>query len=376
MRVIIFTFYFPKIAETFILNRITRLIDSGIDVRIFALKNPSIIKAKEDISLETIVHPDVVKYRLMDRVTYFPKKPDGEMDFKMIESAVNNLNPNVIHIQWGNLGEELFSGINFTAPTIVSFHSYITPTTWNIKDQGFSKVFEKATLVLPVSDFIKKGLMQMGCNSGKIIVHHMGVDTKLFAPINKIEKQTVEILSVGSFIEKKGFQDALKAVGLLSENNTTVLKYKLIGEGPLKSEFMEVIEKYNLTKSVIFTGKLTQDKVIDEYQNADIYLHPSVTSSQGDDEGIPTAIMEAQSCGLPVVSTLHTGIPELVRDNVTGFLSNEHDCSQIAKNIETLVNNRELRTRMGSKGREVVLKDFNVDKLNKEMIDRYKEIHN
>jgi len=375
MRVIIFTYYFPKIAETFILNRITRLIDSGVDVRIFALKNPSIVKAKEDISLETIFHPDVVKYRLMDLVTYFPKKPNGEMDFMKIKSAVKNFNPDVVHIQWGNLGEELFSGMNFVAPTSVSFHSCITPTTWNIKNSGFSKVFEKATIVLPVSNFIKNGLIGMGCDSNKIIVHHMGVDTELFAPLDGIEKQTVEILSVGSFIEKKGFQDALEAIGLLSENNITV-KYKLIGEGPLKSDYVKIIEKYNLIKNVAFTGKLTQDKVIEEYQKADIYLHPSVTSSQGDDEGIPTAIMEAQSCGLPVVSTLHTGIPELVKDNITGFLSNEHDCSQIAKSIETLVSNKELRKRMGSKGREVVLTCFDVNKLNKEMIDIYKGIHN
>lgn len=371
MKLIIFTYFFPKISETFILNRITRLIDAGVDVRIFALKNPAIVKAYEDNSLETMVHPDVIKYKLMDKVEYFPKKASGEMDYESIVNAVKRFSPDVVHVQWGNLGEDLLSRISFPLPTVVSFHSHLTPRTWKVQQAGFENVFQKASLILPVSNYIKDGLVKMGCNTNKIVVHHMGVDTKLFTPTEKQDREKATILSVGSFIEKKGFQDALTAVGLLSNGMRNNLRYRLVGDGPMRERYMEIVEKCGLSQNVVFFGKLTQDRVIEEYQKADIYIHPSVQSSEGDDEGIPTVIMEAQSCSLPVVSTFHTGIPEIVEDGVSGLLSKEHDCADISSNLTKLIIDSQRRLEMGNAGREIVLKEFNVDLLSKEMIVLY-----
>lgn len=376
MKIIIFTNFFPKISETFTLNRITRLIDAGIDIRIFAIKNPAVVKAHEDNSLETIVHPDVEKYHLMDLVQYFPKNSDGLLDYVLIKSAIDKYNPDIIHIQWGNLGEDLLSNIDFSTPTMVTFHSYITPKTWKVINQGFNNVFSHANIILPVSNYIKDGLIQMGCNPDKIIVHHMGVDTNIFTPKQKPETETITLLSVGSFIEKKGFQDALRAVGMLPKEILKKIRYHIVGDGPMKDDYLKIIKEYQLENVVSFLGKLTQDKVIEQYQISDVYLHPSVMSSDGDDEGIPTVIMEAQSCGIPVVSTTHTGIPEIVKHGESGYLSKERDITDLRDNLTKLIVDPENRVRMGGVGREIVLNNFNADKLNSEMIKIYTNITN
>ncbi len=374
MKIVIFTYFFPKISETFILNRITRLIDNGFDVRIFALKNPSVVKAYEDDSLETIVHPDVIKYKLSEKVEYFPRKPSGELDTSLIDQRINVYNPDLIHIQWGNLGEELLSNLDFLAPVIVSFHSSVTPRTWSISNTGFSSVFKKANTILPVSDYIKNELTSMGCDSRKLITHHMGVDTSLFFPGLTKNNNTVDILSVGSFIEKKGFQDAIRAIGILPKDLRASLKYKLIGEGPMKTEYERLIRKGGIKDIVIFLGKLTQDRVVLEYQNSDIYIHSSMLSSEGDDEGIPTAIIEAQSCSIPIISTRHTGIPEVVQHGVSGYLSAENDINDLSTNLSRLVSNQNLREKMGKSGRKIVVDKFNVDTLTQNMITIYKNI--
>jgi colanic acid/amylovoran biosynthesis glycosyltransferase len=310
----------------------------------------------------------------MDRVEYFPKNSEGVLNYEKIKSAVEELNPDIVHFQWGNLGEDILSKIEFSVPVVVSFHSYITPQTWKVSNKGFDSVFKKADVILPISDYIKRGLISMGCNHSKIIVHHMGVDTNLFPFSLKVAKEKVEILSVGSFIEKKGFQDAFKAIGQLPVDILKKVQYKIIGDGPMKEEYLEIINQLNIKNNVEFLGKLTQDSVAIEFQKADIYLHPSVISSEGDDEGIPTVIMEAQSCGLPIVSTLHTGIPELVDSGVSGLLSTEHDIKTIRDNILKLIMNENLRVKMGSAGRKKVLKEFDADKLNVEMLDIYKKL--
>ncbi len=376
MKIIIFTNFFPKISETFTLNRITRLIDSGIDIKIFAIKNPAIVKACEDNFLETIVHPDVDKYHLMDLVQYFPKNSGGFLNYEIIKDAIDRYNPDIVHIQWGNLGEDLLSNIVFSDPTMVTFHSYIAPRTWKVVDQGFDAVFKKARFILPVSNYIREGLIKMGCDPAKVIVHHMGVDTKKFSPKQKLETEIISLLSVGSFIEKKGFQDALQAVGLLPKEILKNIRYHIVGDGPMKDEYLKMIQQYRLENVVSFLGKLTQDKVIEQYQSSDIYLHPSVMSSEGDDEGIPTVIMEAQACGLPIISTMHTGIPEIVKHAESGYLSEEHDIMDLRDNLTKLITDRDKRMKMGECGREIVLDDFNVDKLNHEMIEIYKNILN
>ena len=142
----------------------------------------------------------------------------------------------------------------------------------------------------------------------------------------------------------------------------------------MKTEYERLIRKGGIKDIVIFLGKLTQDRVVLEYQNSDIYIHSSMLSSEGDDEGIPTAIIEAQSCSIPIISTRHTGIPEVVQHGVSGYLSAENDINDLSTNLSRLVSNQNLREKMGKSGRKIVVDKFNVDTLTQNMITIYKNI--
>ena len=115
-------------------------------------------------------------------------------------------------------------------------------------------------------------------------------------------------------------------------------------------------------------------KVVEELQWAHIKLHPSVTSSNGDEEGIPNSLKEAMACGLPVVSTHHSGIPELVEDGVSGYLVPERDASAIADALRVLMQNSEAWEAMGRAGRAAVERDYGAERLHRELSDLYRRL--
>ena len=105
-------------------------------------------------------------------------------------------------------------------------------------------------------------------------------------------------------------------------------------------------------------------------------LAPSVTSQNGDCEGIPVAIVEALAWGLPVLSTLHSGIPEVIQDGESGFLVPERDTEALAEKLEYLIEHPELWPEMGRKGRKYVEEHYDIDKLNDRLVEIYQRLLN
>ncbi len=115
---------------------------------------------------------------------------------------------------------------------------------------------------------------------------------------------------------------------------------------------------------VKLVGWKTGEEISRILDAADILVAPSVTATNGDQEGIPVTIMEAMSTGLPVVSTWHSGIPELVRDGVSGLLAPERDIAALASHLLALIERPELRRTMGRAGCDIVHASYNIDALN------------
>jgi colanic acid/amylovoran biosynthesis glycosyltransferase len=103
-------------------------------------------------------------------------------------------------------------------------------------------------------------------------------------------------------------------------------------------------------------------------------LAPSVTAESGDEEGIPGVIMEAFTQGLPVVSTYHAGIPEVVKDGESGFLVPERDVDALVERLERLIEDPELRLIMGRNGRHFVEEQYDIDKLNDRLVRVYRQL--
>jgi len=176
-------------------------------------------------------------------------------------------------------------------------------------------------LFLPVNEYFKNRLIKLGCSRDKILVHHSGIDINRFMFYKRqiVDHNRTKFLTVGRLVEKKGHLFVIEAIKRLV-NKYSKIEYIIAGDGPLKTELLKLVNKYNLSSYVKFKGQITSSEAIDLYKEAHIFILHSVTARNGDMEGTPVVLMEAQASGLPVISTYHSGIPEVVIDKHSGFL--------------------------------------------------------
>ena len=207
-------------------------------------------------------------------------------------------------------------------------------------------------------------------SGNKIVVHRYGVDLKRFAPSSpKLDNKIPILLTVARLVEKKGIEYSLRAFA--SIRNGCKAEYRIIGEGPLRTTLEQLSHKLGCANRVHFLGPKTKEDVIREMGKADIFVLASLTASDGDTEGLPVSLIEAHAMELPVLSTLHSGIPELVMDGETGYLVPEKDVARLAERMQALIQSRELRETFSQKARARVESDFNIETLNdtlKEML--------
>ena len=175
--------------------------------------------------------------------------------------------------------------------------------------------------------------------------------------------------------EKKGVEYGIRAVAEVVQKHQRV-EYKIAGDGPLKGELQSLIRKLKVADNVELLGWKSQDEITELLQKSDILLAPSLTSENGSEEGIPGVIMEAFAQGLPVVSTYHAGIPEIVEDGGSGFLVPERNVSALTEKLEILVEQPVLCVSMGSRGRRFVETHYNIDTLNDRLVSIYDQLVN
>jgi glycosyltransferase involved in cell wall biosynthesis len=181
------------------------------------------------------------------------------------------------------------------------------------------------------------------------LVYH-GVDLRRFRPASRRGENRVPlIISVGRLVEKKGFDDLLRACGLIAANGIK-FRCEIYGDGPCRGELEAFRDRLGLGQMVTFCGQRTQAELISIYQRADLFaLTPRVTDD-GDRDGVPNVIVEAMACGVPIVSTRVGGISEVVGSGINGLLVAEHDSGAIAACLEELLNDAGRRRSLGAVG--------------------------
>jgi colanic acid/amylovoran biosynthesis glycosyltransferase len=214
-------------------------------------------------------------------------------------------------------------------------------------------------------------LLEYGCGEEEITVHYSGIDLSKFKskdyPEDLLFANTVKLYSVGRLVEKKGIEYAIRPVAELMKTGYRV-RYPAVGDGELMADLKRLVDALGAAAHVRFVGAKGHDEVLGLLQSHHIMLAPSVTGSDNDQEGIPNELKEAMAMGVPVVSTVHSGIPELVEDGVSGFLVRERDVSGMADRLAHLIDHRELWPVMGRAGRVRVEEYFNSAQLNKRLI--------
>lgn len=169
------------------------------------------------------------------------------------------------------------------------------------------------------------------------------------------------IFAIGRMVEKKGYIYLIKAAKILSDKGYN-FELRFAGDaGTEKEKLIEETRKLSLTGVVKFSDEVLFDNLKHNFLESDIFVAPSIKSSTGDMDGIPNVIIEAMLAGLPVVSTKLSAIPEVVEDEVTGFLVTEKDEEALAEKLEILIKESPLRETLGKAGREKILKMFSYE---------------
>ena len=195
----------------------------------------------------------------------------------------------------------------------------------------------------------------------KIKIIHCGIDVNNFCSQKIKKKSPPLILAVGQLTERKGFRYILDACDILRNLNIS-FHCNIIGDGE-KKNLMDKYNALNLHRCVSFLGSQPQDVVKSMLQEASIFVLPSIITTNGMREGIPVALMEAMAMELPVVSTKTVGIPELIENGREGFLVEQKNSEQLATALKKLLEDDNLKNKMGKEGRKKVEKYFNISNI-------------
>ncbi len=169
----------------------------------------------------------------------------------------------------------------------------------------------------------------------------------------------VRLVSVGRAVDKKGYRTLLAALATLPPDLHWHLTH--VGDGPLLAALGDEARRKGLSPRIAWRGARRQDEVLETLKKGDAFVLAPEVAADGDRDGLPNVLLEAQSQGLPVVSTDVSGIPELVEDGVNGLLAEAGDVPGLARRLETVIRDPATRCRMGREGEGRVRRDFSME---------------
>ncbi|MEB3250888.1 MAG: glycosyltransferase [Cyanobacteriota bacterium] len=279
--------------------------------------------------------------------------------------------PDLLHAHFGPVGAMVAAlrqaGV-VEAPLITTFYGYDVSRT---PAHTYRYLFQTGDLHLVLSQRMRLRLVDMGAPADKILIHPLGVNPSLFHPRAATLHPTLNILSVARLVPKKGIADGLRAVAAAAVH--TPLHYTIIGEGPCRAELEALAASLAIADRVTFLGGRPNREVIDYLHHSDLLLVPSVTAADGHAEGTPMVILEAQAAGIPVLSTDHSGIAEIVVPGESAKLVPEHDWLAMKEVILDLTSPAR-RQAMGAVGRAFVEQYHNSRQLNQRLLECYETV--
>lgn len=321
--------------------------------------------------------PERVLVRIYSRLTgRYTALPPSQRRFWL--GVVRERNVKLIHAHFGTGGIRMLplaraAGI----PLVVTFHGFDASSLLRNASyvRSLQPVFRYAR-VIAVSGAVRQRLIEVGAPPENVHVHYIGVPLDDFAfverhpPVERVGAgEPLRFLQVSNFVEKKGHAYTIAAFAELLKRypNATLT---LAGDGPLRPEMEALAAELGIRDSVRFPGLVAKPQVVSLMGESDVFVHHSVTAASGDQEGVPTVIMEAMATGLPVVSSWHSGIPELVEDGVSGYLVEERNTARLAAALERAA---EADRGVGRAGAARVRERFDMSRQNERLGDHYRE---
>jgi colanic acid/amylovoran biosynthesis glycosyltransferase len=268
----------------------------------------------------------------------------------------------LLHIYFGHIAVHLLPLIRqWDGPSIVSFHgadvgvdlqrpAYLAATR---------EMLAAVRRVLVRSESLRRALIELGCAPAKLELQRTGIPLRGL-PLRERNAPTDgawRLLQASRLIEKKGLKTTLRAFARFRE---TFPHAKLIiaGEGPQRNELVELGRRLEADDGIQFVGFLSQPELRELFYSSHLFLHPSETAADGNQEGVPNAMLEAMASGLPIFATRHGGIPEAVEEGVSGILVAERDHQSLSRALIDFAKTPERLPTMGRAAAEAVARHF------------------
>jgi colanic acid/amylovoran biosynthesis glycosyltransferase len=370
MRTLHYRQAFSKLSETFIYDYLTELERQGVENNVvtWERRNADTRPFRNVVEMEWPSKWD--PRRLLDgMITRLWGRGPIQDTYRRearrrVASEIRRLDPDVIHAHFGPEGVFIAPAAErLEIPLVVSFHGYDAfklPRQKSWRD-AYSALFRQAECITVVSNVMAEHLTALGAPPEKVTIVHVGKQLDEYRyrdPATPVRNW----ISVGRLTEKKGFGDCITAFrGLLSDHPESTLD--IIGQGECFQTLKQQIESAGLTENVRLLGRCPHSEVKKRMDAADGFVLCSKEAEDGDWEGIPTVLMEAQAVGLPVVSTVHSGIPEAIPPANHHLLAEEGNVEELTDALCSLAETsvEELRD-IAKRGRERVEEDFNLNR--------------
>jgi len=284
--------------------------------------------------------------------------------------------PRVMHAHFGWSGLRMLLLKHFLRiPLVTTFGGRDATVELDLPhfDRLYAALFEASDRIVCVSESLRSALLARGAHPDRVEVVRRGVRVDRFpvaAPRVRAATDPLRVLMVGRLVEKKGHRFALEALARLTREGRAV-HLRVLGEGDRYSEIAGLRRTLGLRARVELSGMLPRADVYRAMCDSDVFLHCSVTGSDGDSEGVPNALVEAAATGLPIVATRHGGIGEVFAHERTALLTDENDVEGLTAALRALAERPALRDSLGRAAASHVRESFDSTR----QIARYAEIY-
>lgn len=299
-----------------------------------------------------------------------------------VRRYLQSLNPTLAHVHFGTDLEALWPMLEgLRVPILTTLHGYdinIRPEYWRRSWRTSRKYPERLLEIsrdprvqfIAVSEAIKLRAIEFGLPAERVAVRYIGVDTRLFAPGGlPVGRRRRRILFVGRMVEKKGPTILVRAFAKVGRHVADA-ELVMIGEGPLLESCRSLAA--SLQAPVLFAGAVTHSRVQEEMEQARVFCLPSITAANGDAEGLSVAIVEAQSAGVPVVTSARGG-NEAIEHGVTGYLFPEGNVEELAAALIRLLRDDALAAAMSVAARARACRMFDLQECTAELESLYQQ---
>jgi len=378
---------YPALRETYVVREMYWLREMGVDVRIFSLLSPRRAPVHEQAEslMPYVRYSRLVSREVLTAQAHFLRRSPGRYFlalFRVIWQTL--LEPGVLARALAVFPETVLYAREMRALQVDHIHAHfvwvagisagvisdLTGLSFSTCPHAFGLFarnrrdvrvqLENADTIVTISEYNREQIASLSQElaARPISVVHCGVEIDRYVPTTRQDDgQRPTILAVGGLVEKKGYQYLIEACAILAERGLD-FSCEIVGSGPLRRELESLAERLGLGSRLWLLGALSHDDVVKLYARADLFALACVVASDGDRDGIPVALMEAMACGLPVVSTHVSGIPELVRDGKTGLCVPQRDADALANALARLIKDPQLRDRLGRGAREIIVEQF------------------